>query len=137
MKRGAAYAEWIIDVLIRPSAETVERDGEAFYAEFGHDASLLRLTTKLELKGLGSNFAQCSWRQLCECCQDGWYRNRQVIDTVAAGEHNEYRDGQGSEVLLVLHTFVGGKQHVELTGCERKKLAVFDAGPASALNGDR
>ena len=86
--------------------------------------------------GLGSNFAQRSRGQFCERRQDDWDDNGQVLDTVPASEHDEYGDWQGNEILLVLHSLVGGQQHVELIGCEREKLPVLDAGPASALNGD-
>ena len=39
MKRGAAHAERVVDVLVWASAEAVERDGETFYTKLGHGVS--------------------------------------------------------------------------------------------------
>lgn len=41
MKRGAADAQWIGDVLVRASAEAVQRNGETLYAKPGHDGCLI------------------------------------------------------------------------------------------------
>jgi hypothetical protein len=39
MKRGAADAERVVDVLVRAGAEAVERDRETFYTKLGHGVS--------------------------------------------------------------------------------------------------
>lgn len=39
MQRGTAYAQWMGQVLIRPGTIAVQRNGEAFYAKFGHGAA--------------------------------------------------------------------------------------------------
>ncbi len=40
MQRSAANAQRMLQILVRASAETVQRNGEAFYAKPGHGASL-------------------------------------------------------------------------------------------------
>ena len=87
-------------------------------------------------EGLGSNFAERPWRKLGKSSKDPWQRKCQVFDTVAASKNDENCDGQRCQVLLVLHSFVGGEENVEFASSQRKQLAVLDAGPASALNGD-
>lgn len=39
MQRSASDAEWVVDILVRAGAETVERYGETFYAKLGHGVS--------------------------------------------------------------------------------------------------
>jgi hypothetical protein len=56
------------------------------------------------------------------------------MHAIASREHDEDRDWQCGQILLVFHAFVGRQQHVELTRREREKFAILDAGPAPALN---
>lgn len=41
MQRSTAHAQWVVEVLVWASAETIQGNGETFYAKLGHDASLI------------------------------------------------------------------------------------------------
>ena len=114
----------------RPVGERV--GGQPLATTTNHDVVGAR-TARIER--LDGNLAQRPTWQGTQCFEDLGYRWSHVVHAIAPGQHDEDRNRQRGEVLLILHALVGGDEHVEFRRGQGQERAVRDARSAATLDG--